>query len=72
LNLDPNYLLASLIVSGVGLVLFKFGKSQRRVSFTTTGLIMLIYPYFVSSVAWMLAIVPLLLLLLWLATRMGL
>ena len=72
MNLDPTYLLASMAVSGVGFVLFRFGRSQQRLSFAVTGLVMLVYPYFITSVAWMLAIVPVLVLLLWLATRMGL
>jgi hypothetical protein len=72
MNIDPAYLVASLVVSSVGFVLFKFGKSQQRISFTMTGLLMLVYPYFITNVAWMLAVVPVLLLLLWLATQMGL
>jgi hypothetical protein len=72
MNIDPAYLVASLVVSGVGFVLFSFGKSQKRVSFTVTGLIMLVYPYFITNVPWMLGVLPVLLLLLWLATRMGL
>ena len=71
MSLDPSYLLASLAVSGVGFVLFRFGRSQQRLSFAVTGLVMLVYPYFITSVAWMLAVVPVLLLLLWLATRLG-
>jgi hypothetical protein len=72
MSLDPGYLLASLIVSAVGFVLFSFGKSQKRVSFVTTGLVMLVYPYFITNIVWMLAMVPVLLVLLWLATQMGL
>jgi hypothetical protein len=72
MNLDPGYLVASLLVSGVGFVLFSFGKSQKRMSFTATGVVMLVYPYFITNVAWMLAVVPILLALLWLATQMGL
>ena len=72
MNLDPGYLAASLAVSAVGFVLFSFGKSQKRVSFTATGIVMLVYPYFITNIAWMLAIVPVLLVLLWLATQMGL
>lgn len=72
MSLDPGYLLASLAVSGVGFVLFSYGKSQKRIAFAVIGLIMLVYPYFVTSVVWMLALVPVFLLLLWLATRMGL
>jgi len=72
MNLDPTYLMASLAVSGVGFVLFSYGRSQKRLPFAVIGLIMLIYPYFVTNVAWMLSIMPVLLLLLWLASRMGL
>jgi hypothetical protein len=72
MNIDPAYLVASLVVSGVGFVLFKFGRSQQRFSFTVTGLLMLVYPYFITNVAWMLAVLPVLLLLLWVATQMGL
>jgi hypothetical protein len=31
-----------------------------------------VYPYFASNIAWMLALAPVLLLLLWVATRLGL
>lgn len=72
MSLDPNYLLATLAVSSIGFVLFRYGRSQRRGVFTVAGIALLIYPYFVTSVPWMLALAPLLLLLLWLATRMGL
>jgi hypothetical protein len=71
-NLDPNYLLATLAVSSIGFVLFRYGRRLRRTVFTAAGIVMLIYPYFVSSVPWMLGLVPVCLLLLWLATRMGL
>jgi hypothetical protein len=71
-SLDPNYLLASMLVNSIGFVLFKFGRSRERFPFTVVGVLMLVYPYFVSSMAWMLALVPVFLLLLWLATRMGL
>jgi CHASE2 domain-containing sensor protein len=71
-SFDPNYLLASLAVSSVGFVLFRFGRRQQRLSFTVVGVLMLVYPYFVESVGWMLGLVPVLLFVLWLATRMGL
>lgn len=72
MSLDPNYLIAMLVVSGVGYVLFSYGRRQRRNAFTITGIVMFVYPYFVTSVGWMLGLIPILLLLLWLATRMGL
>lgn len=72
MSFDPNTLLASLVVSGVGFVLFTYGRKQSRLPHTAIGLVMLIYPYFVTSVAWMLGLVPVLLVLLWLLTRLGL
>jgi hypothetical protein len=72
MSFDPNSLLASLVVSSIGFVLFKYGRSQQRMSFAVTGVIMLVYPYFITNVPWMLGVVPILLALLWLATRMGL
>lgn len=72
MNLEPDYLLASLAVSCIGFVLFRYGRSQHRGSFTVAGIALLVYPYFVTSVPWMLALAPIVLLLLWAATRMGL
>ena len=72
MSFDPNTLLASLVVSGVGWVLFSYGRKQQRMPQTAIGLVMLVYPYFVSNVAWMLGLVPVLLALLWLLTRLGL
>lgn len=72
MSLEPNYLLATLAVSCVGFVLFSFGRRQHRAVFTITGIVMLVYPYFVTSIPWILLLAPICLLLLWLATRMGL
>ena len=71
MNLDPGYLLASMFVSGVGFVLFKYGRKQGRPPQVILGLVMLVYPYFITDLAWMLGVLPLLLLLLWGLTRMG-
>jgi len=72
MSFDPNALLASLVVSGVGWVLFSYGRKQHRMPQTAIGLVMLVYPYFISSVGWMLGLVPVFLVLLWLLTRLGL
>jgi hypothetical protein len=71
MSLEPNSLLASLLVSSVGFVLFSYGKKMRRFPHGAIGVVMLIYPYFVSSIPIMLAIAPVLLLVLWLLTRLG-
>ena len=61
-----------MLVSGIGFVLFKYGRRISRFPHTVTGILMLVYPFFVSDVVWMLAIAPVLLFLLWLSVRMGL
>jgi hypothetical protein len=71
MNLDPGYLLASMFVSGVGFVLFKYGRKQGRPPQVILGLVMLVYPYVVTDLAWMLGVLPVLLLLLWGLTRIG-
>jgi hypothetical protein len=71
MNLDPGYLLASMIVSGIGFVLCSYGRKRRRNGHFGVGLVMLVYPYVITNVALMLGIAGLLLALLWLLTRMG-
>jgi hypothetical protein len=51
MNFDPTWLFLSLLPSGIGLVLFVYGKKQERWPQLGGGLAMMIYPYFTSSVA---------------------
>lgn len=60
-------LLASLLVSSVGFVVFSWGKSAHRVSIMLLGLAMMVYPYFVDALWLMLAIAAGLLAITWLA-----
>jgi hypothetical protein len=53
-NFDPTLLMLSLVPSGIGFVLFMYGKKQERWGHLATGLALMIYPYFVSSVMQML------------------
>jgi len=71
LNLDPGYLFVSMCVSGVGYVLFKYGRSQRRVPHVGMGIVLMVYPYFVSDLWLMFGIGAALCALLYLAVRMG-
>ena len=72
MSLDPGYLLASLAVSSVGYVLFSYGRKQHRLPNMIVGVVMLVYPYFITDLAWMLGLCPVLLVVLWLLTRLGL
>lgn len=67
-----NSLLASIVPSSIGFVAFMYGKRQGRAPHMAVGLVLMIYPYFVSNILIMLAIAAVLSLGLWLAVRMGL
>lgn len=55
MNLDPEWLLLSLIPGGVGFVLFVYGKKQQRWPQLVAGLAMLAYPYFAPTVVTLVA-----------------
>ena len=71
MTLDGGSLFASFLVSGVGFVLFEFGRRMRRPPQLAIGLVLMIYPYFVPGVWAMLGIAILLLALLWVALMRG-
>lgn len=71
MSFDANVLLAGLLVSSIGFVLFMYGKRMGRAPQLATGLVLMIFPYFVSSVPWMLGLTTVLLGLFWLAMRLG-
>ncbi len=56
MNLDANSLLASLLVGSIGFVAFAYGKKQSRLPQMAIGLVMMGFPYFVTSVPLMLGI----------------
>ena len=72
MNFDPATLLASMFVSSVGFVLFKYGRQRHRFPHTAIGLLVMLYPYGVTDLAWMIGLLPAFLGLLWLAIRYGL
>ena len=49
MSFDPGILFLSLITSGIGFVLFMYGKKQDRMPQLVAGIVLMIYPYFVSS-----------------------
>jgi hypothetical protein len=69
--MDDNALLLSFALGGVGFVLFVYGKRQGRVPQMLAGLILLVFPYFVSSLLLMAGIAAGVLLLLWGMLRLG-
>ena len=72
MDLDGSSLLASLIVSSIGFVVFGYGKRQERVPQIVIGLLLMAFPYFIGSVPLMAGIAAVLLAGLWVAVRFGL
>jgi hypothetical protein len=71
MDLDPTWLLLSMIPSGAGFVLFMYGKKQERMPQLVVGLLMMVYPYFVSTASAMTVVGLLLWGALWYALRLG-
>jgi hypothetical protein len=49
MNLDPVWLFLSLIPSGIGFVLFVYGKKEQRWPQLGAGLALMVYPYFATG-----------------------
>lgn len=69
MSFDPYTLLASLFVSSIGFVLYKYGRSQKRGPHIAVGVLMLVYPYAVSDIPLMLGLCALLCAGLWAVVR---
>jgi len=71
MSLDPTWLFVSLIPSGVGFVLFVYGKKQDRWPQMAAGLLLMAYPYFATSLVSLVATGAVIGLILWYAIRLG-
>lgn len=71
MDLDVASLIAGLCVSSVGYVLFSYGRKMARPPQMVGGLVLMVYPYFVPSVLWMLAIGVALCAMIWVAVQRG-
>ena len=49
MNFDPTLLLLSLVPSGIGFVLFVYGKKQQRWPHMAAGIALSVYPYFADT-----------------------
>jgi len=65
------FLLLSLIPSGIGFVLFVYGKKQQRWPQLAAGLLLMVYPYFTSTVVSLVATGAVIGFSLWYAIRLG-
>ncbi|HXK20591.1 MAG TPA: hypothetical protein VNG33_22425 [Polyangiaceae bacterium] len=71
MNFDMGTIVAGLVVSSVGFVLFKYGRKMERSPHVIAGLVLMVFPYFVPGVLLMFGIAALFCALLYLATRAG-
>ncbi len=71
LDFDANTILMSLLVGSIGMVCFMYGKRQERLPHVVVGVILMVYPYFVSNLILSGGITVALLTGLWFAVRLG-
>jgi len=50
MDLDPMFLMLSLVPAGIGFVLFVYGRKAGRWPQLVMGLVLMVYPYFAGSV----------------------
>jgi hypothetical protein len=56
MDFEPTAFLLSFVVSGVGFVAFMYGRKQKRLPQMVAGVLLMVYPYFVSTPWIMIAI----------------
>ncbi len=56
MDFDPTFLMLSLIPSGIGFVLFTYGRKSDRWPQLVTGIALMAYPYFTATVTSMLTV----------------
>ena len=71
MSFDPAWLFLSLIPGAAGFDLCVYGKKQQRWPQLTAGLLLLVYPYFTTSVLLLLGVGLLIALALRYAVRLG-
>lgn len=71
MSLDSTWLFLSLISGGVGFVLMVYGKKQGRWPQLVAGLLLMVYPYFATTTASLVATGSIIGVALWLTVRLG-
>jgi hypothetical protein len=71
MSVDPAWLFVSLIAGAAGFVLFTYGRKQGRWPQMAGGVLLMIYPYFLSSTLAMAVVGALIGAAVWVAIRQG-
>jgi hypothetical protein len=70
LDFDPTLLMVSLIPSGIGFVLFTYGRKLNRLPQLVGGVLLMIYPYFTPTMTSMISVGVLICAGVWLAVQL--
>jgi hypothetical protein len=71
MTIDPTWLFLSLFPSGIGFVLFVYGRKQSRWPHIVAGLLFMTYPYVATSTLSLVGVGVGLGVALWYAVRLG-
>jgi hypothetical protein len=71
MSFDPTWLFISLFPSGIGFVLFVYGKKQGRWPQLAAGLLLMVYPYFTQTLVPLVVTGAVIGTVLWYAIRLG-
>ena len=71
MDLSTGGLILSLLIGAVGTGLFIYGKKQGRIPQLVTGILLVVYPYFVPNLWAMGGIALGLVAVLWIIVKMG-
>ena len=71
LDFSPAALAASFLVSAVGFVFYKYGRSMRRTPQIVGGIVLMVFPYFITDPLITVLIGGLISGLIWFLTRRG-
>ncbi|HEY0284697.1 MAG TPA: hypothetical protein VGC23_04860 [Vicinamibacterales bacterium] len=71
MTLDPTWLMLSLVPSGIGFILFTYGRKQQRWPHLAAGVLLMVYPYFATTVMSLVAAGAGIGFGLWYAVRLG-
>jgi hypothetical protein len=71
MDTDPSTLFAGVVVSAFGVGFFIYGKKQRRAPQLVTGVLLSVFPFFVSGALATYAIAAAIVVAMWIAIRRG-
>ena len=71
MDFDPTWLILSLIPSGIGFVLFTYGRKQVRIPQLVAGVALMAYPYFFTTTTTLVSVGVLICAALYVALQLG-